>query len=108
MTNKLFRNQFVVQVPKCKYSDEEYIEKKNEEDRRKKMAIQDLRRLKKIELGDPYLETIIEQDTQDIEEAMSKLKKQAGVPNNWKVSTEKAVLIPGIWEYDMATFQGEA
>lgn len=45
---------------------------------------------------------------QDIDEAMAKLKKQAGVPNNWKVSTEKAVLIPGIWEYDMATFQGEA
>ncbi len=45
---------------------------------------------------------------QDIEEAMAKLKKQAGVPNNWKLSNEKAVLIPGIWEYDMATFQGEA
>lgn len=45
---------------------------------------------------------------QDIEEAMAKLKKQAGVPNNWKVSTEKAVLIPGIWEYQMATFQGAA
>jgi hypothetical protein len=45
---------------------------------------------------------------QDINEAMSKLNKQQGVPNNWKVSTEKAVLIPGIWEYDMATFQGAA
>lgn len=70
MTNKLFRNQFVVQVPKCKYSDEEYIEKKNEEDRRKKMAIQNLLELIKIELENPYLETIIEQDTQDIEEAI--------------------------------------
>lgn len=70
MTNKLFRNQFVIQVPKCKYSDEEYIEKKNEEDRRKKMAIQNLIKLKKIKLENPYLETIIEQDTQDIEESI--------------------------------------
>ena len=26
--------------------------------------------------------------------------------NEWKLSNEKAVLIPGIWEYDMATFAG--
>ena len=26
--------------------------------------------------------------------------------NEWKLSNEKAVLIPGIWEYDMATFNG--
>ena len=26
--------------------------------------------------------------------------------NEWKLSNEKAVLIPGIWEYDMATFIG--
>jgi len=70
MRNKLFRNQFLGQVKKCKYSDEEYIEKKNEEDRRKKMTVQYLRGLKKIELGNPYLETIIEQDTQDVEEAI--------------------------------------
>ena len=70
MRNKLFRNQFLGQVKKCKYSDEEYIEKKNEEDGRKKMAVQYLRGLKKIELGNPYLETIIEQDTQDVEEAI--------------------------------------
>ena len=42
---------------------------------------------------------------QDITEAMAKLKKQQGVPNSWKVSTEKAVLIPGIWEYQMATYE---
>jgi len=42
---------------------------------------------------------------QDITEAMAKLKKQAGVPNSWKVSEEKAVLIPGIWEYQMATYE---
>ena len=42
---------------------------------------------------------------QDITEAMAKLKKQAGVPNSWKVSAEKAVLIPGIWEYQMATYE---
>ena len=43
---------------------------------------------------------------QDITEAMAKLNKQQGVPNSWKVSEEKAVLIPGIWEYQMATFNG--
>jgi len=42
---------------------------------------------------------------QDITEAMIKLNKQQGVPNNWKVSEEKAVLIPGIWEYQMATYE---
>ena len=41
---------------------------------------------------------------QDINEAMAKLNKQQGVPNTWKVLAEKAVLIPGLWEYDCATF----
>lgn len=26
--------------------------------------------------------------------------------NEWKLSNEKAVFIPGLWEYEMATFVG--
>lgn len=29
-----------------------------------------------------------------------------GKTEQWKISNEKAVIVPGIWEFDMATFTG--
>jgi|TARA_B110000977_G_C10752946_1_gene367613 hypothetical protein len=42
-----------------------------------------------------------------IEEAKMRLEKMKIAPTDrWLPSEEKAVLIPGLWEYKMATFQG--
>ena len=44
-----------------------------------------------------------------MEEAQERVAQAKVAPNKgWVASTEKAVHIPGVWEYDMATFQGEA
>ena len=39
-------------------------------------------------------------------DALIRMQKKGFKTEQWKLSNEKAVLIPGLWEYDMATFQG--
>ena len=41
----------------------------------------------------------------DMNDAMDRMHNM-GFGSDWKKSDEKAVLIPGIWEYEMATFIG--
>ena len=42
-------------------------------------------------------------------DALQLMKKKYNIPtSDWKLSNAKAVIIPGVWEYPMATFQGAA
>tara|TARA_R110002126_G_scaffold58183_1_gene153723 strand:- start:586 stop:828 length:243 start_codon:yes stop_codon:yes gene_type:complete len=45
---------------------------------------------------------------ENINEAILKAEKKGiGKKNQWKISKNKAVQIPGIWEYEMAEFNAE-
>lgn len=42
-----------------------------------------------------------------ISDAVQIMQKKYGVfSGDWKLTNEKAVLIPGVWEYEMAVFNG--